>query len=114
MRSPNRAIPAASSSVMGRRLRAALGHSRLPARAATGERRRCHIGSERDLVARIREARRRLAADGPPRVRSGGDFERVSVPVPTPLSRPPLLHLDSPPAGRFLDLAWRIGVMRRI
>jgi len=35
MRSPNRAIPAASSSVMGRRLRAALGHSRLPARAAT-------------------------------------------------------------------------------
>jgi predicted O-methyltransferase YrrM len=39
------------------------------------------MGSEQDLVARIREARRRLAADGPPRVRSGGDFERVSVPV---------------------------------
>jgi predicted O-methyltransferase YrrM len=32
-------------------------------------------------VARIREARRRLAADGPPRVRSGGDFEMVSLPV---------------------------------
>jgi predicted O-methyltransferase YrrM len=39
------------------------------------------MGSEQDLVGRIREARRRLAADGPPRVRSGGDFERVSVPV---------------------------------
>jgi predicted O-methyltransferase YrrM len=36
---------------------------------------------EHDLVGRVREARRRLAADGPPRVRSGGDFERVSVPV---------------------------------
>jgi predicted O-methyltransferase YrrM len=32
-------------------------------------------------VGRIREARRKLAADGPPLVRSGGDFERVSVPV---------------------------------
>jgi predicted O-methyltransferase YrrM len=39
------------------------------------------MGSEQDLVRRIQEARRRLAADGPPRVRSGGDFERVSVPV---------------------------------
>ena len=39
------------------------------------------MGNEQDLVARIREARRRLAADGPPRVRSDGDFERVSVPV---------------------------------
>jgi predicted O-methyltransferase YrrM len=39
------------------------------------------MGSEPDLLTRIREARRRLAADGPPRVRSGGDFERVSVPV---------------------------------
>jgi predicted O-methyltransferase YrrM len=37
-------------------------------------------GGGRDLVGRIREARRRLAAGGPPRVRSGGDFERVSVP----------------------------------
>ena len=37
--------------------------------------------SGHDLVGRIREARRRLAANGPPRVRSGGDFERVSVPV---------------------------------
>lgn len=39
------------------------------------------MGSKQDLLTRIREARRRLAAGGPPRVRSGGDFERVSVPV---------------------------------
>jgi len=38
------------------------------------------MGSEQDLLTRIREARRRLAADGPPQVRSGGDFERVSLP----------------------------------
>lgn len=39
------------------------------------------MGSEQDFLARIQEARHRLAAEGPPRVRSGGDFERVSVPV---------------------------------
>ena len=39
------------------------------------------MGGEQDLVRRIREARRRLSADGPPRARSGGDFERVSVPA---------------------------------
>ena len=39
------------------------------------------MGSEQDLVGRIQEARRRLAAHGPPRVRSSGDFERVSLPV---------------------------------
>jgi predicted O-methyltransferase YrrM len=33
-----------------------------------------------DRVARIRAARQRLAAEGPPRVRSDGDFERVSIP----------------------------------
>jgi predicted O-methyltransferase YrrM len=38
-------------------------------------------GNEQDLVARIREARDRLAAEGPPRVRSIGDFERVSLPA---------------------------------
>jgi predicted O-methyltransferase YrrM len=32
-------------------------------------------------VGQIRAARRRLAADGPPRVRSGGDFERVCLPA---------------------------------
>jgi len=49
------------------------------ARAARSGARRTE--SEQDLAGRIRAARRRLAADGPPRVRSGGDFERVSVPV---------------------------------
>jgi predicted O-methyltransferase YrrM len=39
------------------------------------------MGSEQDLVRTIQKARRRLAADGPPRVRSSGDFERVSLPV---------------------------------
>jgi predicted O-methyltransferase YrrM len=32
-----------------------------------------------DLVERIRAARRKLATDGPVRVRSAGDFERVSI-----------------------------------
>jgi predicted O-methyltransferase YrrM len=38
--------------------------------------------SPRDLVDRIREARRSLAVDGPPRVRDDGDLERVSLPGP--------------------------------
>jgi predicted O-methyltransferase YrrM len=39
------------------------------------------LGSTPELLGRVREARRKLAADGPPRVRSGGDFARVSVPA---------------------------------
>jgi predicted O-methyltransferase YrrM len=39
------------------------------------------MGNEEGLIGRIREARGRLATDGPPRVRSDGDFERVSVPA---------------------------------
>jgi predicted O-methyltransferase YrrM len=39
------------------------------------------VGNEEDLIGRIRAARGRLAADGPPRVRSDGDFELVSVPA---------------------------------
>ena len=39
------------------------------------------MGNEEDLIGRIREARGRLAADGPPRVRYDGDFERVSLPA---------------------------------
>ena len=35
---------------------------------------------DNDRVEKIRAVRRRLAADGPPRVRSDGDFERVSIP----------------------------------
>jgi predicted O-methyltransferase YrrM len=38
------------------------------------------MDSQQDLVGRVREARRRLAADGPLRVRSDGDFECVSLP----------------------------------
>jgi predicted O-methyltransferase YrrM len=39
------------------------------------------MGNGEDLIGRIRAARGRLAADGPPRVRSDGDFERVSLPA---------------------------------
>jgi predicted O-methyltransferase YrrM len=39
------------------------------------------MGTEQDRVRRIGEARRKLAADGPPRVRADGDFERVSLPA---------------------------------
>jgi predicted O-methyltransferase YrrM len=39
------------------------------------------VPNEQDLVARVQDARRRLATDGPPRVRSGGDFEKVSIPA---------------------------------
>lgn len=35
---------------------------------------------DNDRVEKIRAARRKLAADGPARVRSAGDFERVSIP----------------------------------
>ena len=39
------------------------------------------MGSEQALVRKIQKARRRLATDGPPHVRSDGDFARVSLPV---------------------------------
>lgn len=35
---------------------------------------------DNDRLEKIRATRRRLAADGPPSVRSAGDFERVSIP----------------------------------
>jgi predicted O-methyltransferase YrrM len=38
--------------------------------------------SRRELLGRIREARRKLAAHGPPRVAPGADFERISLPSP--------------------------------
>jgi predicted O-methyltransferase YrrM len=38
-------------------------------------------GNEPSLLARIRDARRSLAAHGPPRLRSDGDFEKVSIPA---------------------------------
>jgi predicted O-methyltransferase YrrM len=34
-----------------------------------------------DLAEKVRAARRKLASDGPPRVRTAGDFERVSIPA---------------------------------
>jgi predicted O-methyltransferase YrrM len=39
------------------------------------------MGTEPDLAGRIQAARRRLTVDGPPRVRSDGDFECVSLPA---------------------------------
>jgi predicted O-methyltransferase YrrM len=39
------------------------------------------MGTEEDRVRKILEARRSFAADGPPRVRADGDFERVSLPA---------------------------------
>lgn len=35
---------------------------------------------DRDLLATVKHARRRLAESGPPRVRAAGDFERVALP----------------------------------
>ena len=35
---------------------------------------------DRALLATVKDARRRLAATGPPRVRADGDFERVALP----------------------------------
>jgi len=34
-----------------------------------------------DRIERVRAARRRLSADGPPRLRYSGDFDRVSIPL---------------------------------
>jgi predicted O-methyltransferase YrrM len=39
------------------------------------------MGFEQDRLRRIRQARRLLAAHGPPRVRADADFERVSLPA---------------------------------
>jgi predicted O-methyltransferase YrrM len=65
------------------------------------------MGSEQELVGRIRAARRRLAADGPPRVRSGGDFERVSVPVPDSDVLRDLLLAEKP--GTVIEIGLAYG-----
>ena len=39
------------------------------------------VPSDRELLARVKDARRRLADSGPPRVREEGDFERVTLPI---------------------------------
>ena len=64
-------------------------------------------GSEQDLVGRIREGRRRLAADGPPRARSGGDFERVSVPVADSDVLRDLLRAEKP--GTVIEIGLAYG-----
>jgi predicted O-methyltransferase YrrM len=63
-------------------------------------------GSEHGLLARIRQARGRLAAEGPPRVRSGGDFERVSVPVSDSDVLRDLLLAEKPCAVIEIGLAY--------
>jgi predicted O-methyltransferase YrrM len=63
-------------------------------------------GSEQDLLARVREARRRLAAEGTPRVRCGGDFERVSVPVADSDVLRDLLLAEEPGAVIEIGLAY--------
>ena len=65
------------------------------------------LGSEHDLLAKIREARRKLAAEGPPRVRSGGDFERVSVPVSDSDVLRDLLLAEKP--GTVLEIGLAYG-----
>jgi predicted O-methyltransferase YrrM len=64
-------------------------------------------GSKPELLARIREARRRLAADGPPRVRSGGDFARVSVPVADGDVLRDLLQAEQP--GTVIEIGLAYG-----
>ena len=63
-------------------------------------------GSEQDLVARIRDARRRLAADGPPRVRADGDFDKVSIPASDADVLRDLLLAESPNTVIEIGLAY--------
>jgi predicted O-methyltransferase YrrM len=65
-----------------------------------------HLGSRQELLGRIREARRRLAADGPPRVRSGGDFARVSLPASDGDVLRDLLLAEQPGAVIEIGLAY--------
>lgn len=62
---------------------------------------------EQDVLTRIREARLRLATDGPPRVRSGGDFERVSVPAADSDVLRDLLLAEQP--GTVLEIGLAYG-----
>ena len=64
------------------------------------------MANEQDRVRRIREARRRLAADGPPRVRADGDFERVSVPGSDSDVLRDLLLAEKPSAVIEIGLAY--------
>jgi predicted O-methyltransferase YrrM len=64
------------------------------------------MGNEEDLIGRIREARSRLTADGPPLVRSDGDFERVSVPAPDSDVLRDLLLAEKPSTVIEIGLAY--------
>ena len=60
-----------------------------------------------DLVEKIRAARRRLAAEGPARVRSAGDFERVSIPGADADALRDLLIADG--AGSVIEIGLAYG-----
>jgi predicted O-methyltransferase YrrM len=65
------------------------------------------LGSTPELLGRVREARRKLAADGPPRVRSGGDFARVSVPAADGDVLRDLLQAEQP--GTVIEIGLAYG-----
>jgi predicted O-methyltransferase YrrM len=65
------------------------------------------LGSTPELLGRVRAARRKLAADGPPRVRSGGDFARVSVPAADGDVLRDLLQAEQP--GTVIEIGLAYG-----
>jgi len=60
-----------------------------------------------ELLGRIREARRGLAADGPARARSEGDFARVSLPVTDGDTLRDLLLAEQP--GTVIEIGLAYG-----
>ncbi|HEY3956208.1 MAG TPA: class I SAM-dependent methyltransferase [Streptosporangiaceae bacterium] len=63
--------------------------------------------SRHELLGRIREARHNLAAYGPPRVRPGADFERISLPSPDCDVLRDLLLADKP--GTVIEIGLAYG-----
>jgi predicted O-methyltransferase YrrM len=66
-----------------------------------------HPEGRQELLGRIREARRRLAADGPPRARSEGDFAHVSLPVTDGDALRDLLLAEQP--GTVIEIGLAYG-----
>jgi predicted O-methyltransferase YrrM len=64
------------------------------------------MDTQQDLLSRVREARRRLATDGPPRPRSAGDFEYVSVPLSDADALRDLLLAEQPRTVIEIGLAY--------
>ena len=62
--------------------------------------------SDQVLASSIRQARRRLAADGPPRARSAGDFECVSLPLSDADALRDLLLAEQPRTVIEIGLAY--------